>query len=45
MNITKFLSLIEHELKHVIRARKSSEALPVNIDKKIDNISLSKQEK
>ncbi len=45
MNITKFLSLIEHELKHVIRARKSSKALPVNIDKKIDNISLSKQEK
>lgn len=45
MNITKFLSLIEHELKHVIRARKSSETLPVNIDKKIDNILLSKQEK
>ena len=45
MNITRFLSLIEHELKHVIRARKSAEALPVNIDKKIDNIDISNKEK
>ena len=45
MDITRFLRLIEHELKHVIRARKSSETLPLDIDKKIDNIAVSDQEK
>lgn len=45
MWITRFLRLIEHELKHVIRARKSAETLPLSIDKKIDNIVVSEQEK
>ena len=45
MWITRFLRLIEHELKHVIRARKSAETLPLTIDKKIDNIVVSEQEK
>lgn len=45
MEITRFLSLIEHELKHIIRARKSVGTLPLTIDKKIDNIVVSDQDK
>ena len=45
LDITRFLRLLEHELKHVIRARKSAEALPVNIEKKIDNVVISDQDK
>lgn len=45
MDITRFLSLIEHELKHVIRSRKSVESLPLDIDKKIDNIPVSEQDR
>ena len=45
MWIARFLRLIEHELKHVIRARKSAESLPLDIEKKIDNIPVSEQDK
>ena len=45
MDITRFLSLIEHELKHIIRARSTADTLPLNIDKKINNIPLSNKEK
>lgn len=45
MDIARFLRLIEHELKHVIRARKSAESLPLDIEKKIDNIPVSEQDK
>lgn len=45
LDISRFLHLIEHELKHVIRARKSAEALPVDIEKKIDNVEISDQDK
>lgn len=45
MWIARFLRLIEHELKHVIRARKSAESLPLDIEKKIDNIPVPNQDK
>ena len=45
LDITRFLRLLEHEFKHVIRARKSAEALPINIEKKIDNVVISDQDK